>query len=225
MKTLPKFKIRASAASQIMTNGRSKDSMGQTCITYLENWVKEQIYQKRKELTTPAIMKGTLQEDSAIELLSQKHGFMVKNEQHFEDEYFTGTPDIITDIVRDTKCSQDCFTFPLFETELKKDYYWQMQVYLHLTNKSKASVDYVLVNAPEYQIEREARMRALKYGIEEVDEDFYNEVKDSMSYDDTPLDFRIKSFEVDYDINAIEALINRVNECRNYINQNLIINK
>lgn len=218
MKKLPLFKIRSSAIGQIMTNGRSKDSMGKTCTTYLENWVKEQLYGKRKELYTDAIMKGTLQEDKAIEVLSQKHGFMVKNEQFFENDFMTGTPDIITDIIRDVKCSQDCFTFPLFESEIDMGYWWQLQGYMHLTGKTKASLDYVLVDAPDFIIDKAARSEAYKLGLEEVDIELYEEIKKRHSYEKTPLELRIKSFAVDYDPEAIEQIKKRVIECQTYIN-------
>ena len=222
MKTLPTFRIRCSAIGQIMTNGRAKDTMGQTCITYLENWVKEQVYSKRKELYGNAIMKGTLQEDSAIELLSEVHGFMVKNERFFENEYMTGTPDILTDIVRDVKCSQDCFSFPLFESEVDKGYWYQLQGYMSLTGLKKASLDYCLVDSPDFIIDSDARKEAFKLGLDEVDEELYNKIKARHSYENTPIELRIKSFAFDYDADAIKAIEARVIECRNYIETVLI---
>src|SRR5690606_8548337 len=123
--------------------------------------------------------------------------FALKNEKYFEDDYFTGSPDLILeDEVIDIKCSYDCFTFPLFDTELPtKDYFYQVQVYMHLTGKKKARVVYLLLNTPET--------------IESW--------KAKHDYDSIDKKFRIKSFEVDYDPEVIKELIFKVTEVRKYL--------
>ena len=78
-------------------------------------------------------MKGLIVEDNSIDLIAEVlgYGMLFKNEQYFEDDHLTGTPDIIIpkkDTVIDAKSSWDIFTFPLFDTSVPNmDYWWQGQ--------------------------------------------------------------------------------------------------
>jgi hypothetical protein len=198
------FKIRASATKNIMTNPRSKsETLSETCKTYLEEWTKESIYGVRKNIKSKYLTKGISVEDEAIEYYSEiaKLGFVLKNQDRFEDEFFTGTPDLITgDTVYDFKSSWDCFTFPLFDTEPDKGYWMQLQVYMELTGLKKAKLVYTLQNTP--------------------DELEYDE---PMDYSNVPSHLRIKEFSFDYDPDFILSVKERVLECREYVNQNLQI--
>jgi hypothetical protein len=200
MKTTKNFKIRSSAAGQIMTNPRSKtELLSETTKSYVFDWLKEEIYGYRKEISSKYITKGIELEDEAIdkaiELLDLP--FTLKNEQHFEDDYFTGTPDlIIGDTVYDIKNSWDCFTFPLFDTEIpNKGYYYQLQVYMHLLGLKKAQLIYVLLNTPEH----------IESWVQPKD------------YDNLDKQYRIKTFDVVYDESVIDDLIQRVDNIREFI--------
>ena len=113
------FKARASSSGKLMTAPRLKtEILSETTKTYVKEWLTEQIYGFRKNINNKYLSKGLWLEDEAIdktiELLDLS--FAIKNEKSFEDDFFTGTPDLIVDgVVYDTKCSWDCFTFPLFE--------------------------------------------------------------------------------------------------------------
>lgn len=194
------FKCRASAAGKLATNPRSKtENLSETTKTFAKEWLIEKIYGYRKEIKSKYLDKGNQLEDigidKAIEWLDLK--FVLKNEKHFEDEFFTGTPDLILeDEVIDIKISYDCFTFPLLENEIPmKDYFYQVQVYMHLTGKRKARVVYLLLNTPE-------------------DIASWEEPKD---YENQPKENRIKSFEFEYQPEVIELLKNRVIETRNFL--------
>ena len=200
MKTIQDFKIRASASGQIMTNPRSKNELlSETTKTYVFDWLKESIYGYRKELNNKYVTKGLELEDEAIdkaiELLDLP--FTLKNEQFYEDEYFTGTPDlIIKDTVYDIKCSWDCYTFPLFDTEIPtKNYYYQLQVYMHLLGLKKAKLVYVLLNTPENLSS-------------------WEQPKD---YSELDKKYRIKTFDVEYSEEVIEDLKQRVTNIREFI--------
>lgn len=198
---IKEFKIRCSAISLIMTNGRSKtDILGQTCISYLEQWAKEQIYNERKEIKSKYLSKGIEVESTAIDYYAEVNdlGFLLPNTERFSDGFIEGIPDLIlNDTVYDFKSSWDCFTFPLFETEPDKGYWMQLQGYMHLTGKKKAKLVYTLQNTPNYLV--------------------YGEVKD---YSEIESKFRIKEFEFEYDPKFIESVNHRVLECRNYIEEN-----
>ncbi len=194
------FKCRASAAGKLATNPKSKtQTLSETTKTYAKEWLIEKIYGYRKEIKSKYLDKGNKLEDvgidKAIDWLDLK--FALKNEKHFEDDFFTGTPDLILeDEVIDIKISYDCFTFPLLESEIPtKDYEHQVNVYMHLTGKKKARVVYLLLNTPE-------------------DIAPWEEPKD---YENQPKENRIKSFEFEYQPEVIELLKNRVIETRNFL--------
>lgn len=195
---MKEFKIRASAVGQIMTNPRSKSEvLSQTCISYLEVWMKEQIYGVQKEIKSKFLTKGIDVESAAIDYYSEVKGlgFVMPNTDFFSCTFCMGTPDLIHDgIVYDFKSSWDCFTFPLFETEPDKSYYGQLQVYMHITGLKKAKLVYTLQNTPD-------------------DLEWY-EPKD---YSNISAKYRIKEFEFDYDKGYIDSVYDRVLLCREYI--------
>lgn len=194
---MKQFKIRCSAIGQIMANSRTKGQLSKTAQSYAQEWLKEQIYGRPKFMTNKYVEKGLQMEDEAIQFVSDStdYGFLIKNEESFENDFLTGTPDIITkDEIIDIKCSWDCFTFPLFYEALpNKDYYWQLQGYMELTNRDKASIVYCLMNTPE------------QFG-----EDIYDHIDSK---------YRIKRFEVERNDEDIEKIKERVEEINNYINQ------
>lgn len=185
-----------------MTNPRSKsETLSETTKTYCKEWLTEKIFNSRKDISTPQIQKGILCEDEAIDKTISwlDLPFVIKNEKFFENDYLCGTPDLIytkLDLVIDMKCSWDEFTFPLFEDEIPtKDYYYQLQGYMHLTGMKKAKLVYVLLNTPE----------GLSYKIQ-------------TNYDDIDPKYRIKPFDIAYDEAVISQIEKRVIECREYIN-------
>lgn len=194
------FKCRASGAVALMTDPKKKtDTLSKTTITFLNDWMKEQIYGYRKNISTKQIEKGIEYEDAAIEAVIDwcDLPFVIKNEERFSDEFFTGEPDLLTeDTVIDIKNSWDFSTFPLFENEIPTEGYgYQVQVYMHLTKRKKASVIYVLLTTPET----------------------YNTTE--MTYDHVETKYRYKRFDFVYDPKIIEDLKQRVINCRTYIKQ------
>lgn len=201
---LKDFKIRASQAGKLMTNPRSKgEVLSKTTKSYLQEWVKEQIYGVRKNISSKYLDKGNQVEDDAITYAAAEQGwlFAEKNDQYFEDDYFCGTPDVILDEkIIDIKSSWDCFSFPLFyEVIPNKDYYWQLQTYMHLTGKRYAQLAYVLMNTPE----------------ELTFEPAHN-------YNDIESQYRIKTFDIQYDAEEIKQLQEKVQLSREYINELLL---
>ena len=182
-----------------MTNPQKKtDLISKTTVTYVYNWLKESIYGVRKEINNKYLNKGITLEDEAIDsaITWLDLHFVLKNEKYFEDDFFCGTPDLILeDEVLDIKNSWDCFTFPLFENEIPtKDYFYQLQVYMHLTGKRKARLVYVLLNTPE---------------------DLTWEKQNDYSSLDKK--YRIKTFSIEYDESVIEDLKQRVINIREFI--------
>jgi len=215
------FKIRCSAIGSIMTEPKNKkDFLSKTAHTYCQTWCKEQLYNRKKEFSNKYTQKGNIVEDNSIDFVAEylNLGMLIKNEQHFENDFLTGTPDVVLkDLLIDVKNSWDVFTFPLFDTECPNtDYYWQAQGYMALTGKNSYKLIYTLIDTPENLIESEMRKYCFQNGIEQDDAD-YKEWFDKMTYKDIPNDLKIKIFDIKRNDEDIQRIENRVAECRLYI--------
>ena len=208
-----------------MTNSRKKGELSKTTQSYLDLWIKEKIYDRRKQIQSKYLDKGNMCEDESIKFISQYLGMkgLVKNEMLFTDEYMTGTPDLIikgedlkyadSDLVIDVKNSWDFSTFPLFYDNVpNKDYYYQAQGYMNLTGAKHYKLIYTLMNTPESLVEKEYKFS------DAID---YDEFAKHYNYDNVDNKYRIKVFDIKRDDEVIEQINQRVIECRDYID-NLI---
>ena len=207
------FKIRCSAIGQIMTNARKKGELSKTTQSYLDLWIKEKIYNRRKQIQSKYFDKGNMCENESIKFISQYLGMpgLIKNEMFFTDDYMTGTPDLIVndDLIIDCKNSWDFSTFPLFYDNVpNKDYYYQAQGYLNLCGAKHYKLIYTLMNTPESLVEKEYKFS------DAVD---YDEFAKHYNYDNVDNKYRIKVFDIKRDDEVIEQINQRVIECRGYI--------
>ena len=215
------LKIRCSAIGKIMTNSRSKSEvLSKTCKSYLQELAIEEMYGIKKEFSSRYTDKGIAVERNSIDLIQlvSDFGFMYKNEEHFENDFLTGTPDVNTDnILLDVKSSYDATTFPWFEEEIpNKDYYYQLQGYMALCNKRKSVLAYCLVNTPFQIVEDEVRRAHWKEHLIDESEELRADVEARHNFDHIPPEKRIKTFEVRYDKEVIKAIYERIKECRKY---------
>ena len=217
------LKIRCSAIGKIMTNARSKSEvLSKTCKSYLQELAIEEMYGIKKEFSSRYTDKGIEVERESIDLVQDNcdFGFMYKNEEHFENDFLTGTPDVNTDnILLDVKSSYDATTFPWFEEEIpNKDYYYQLQGYMALCNKRKSVLAYCLVNTPYQIVEDEVRRAHWKEHLIDESEELRADVEARHNFDHIPPEKRIKTFEVRYDKDVVKAIYERIKECREYYN-------
>ena len=215
------LKIRCSAIGKIMTNSRSKSEvLSKTCKSYLQELAIEEMYGIKKEFSSRYTDKGIAVERNSIDLIQlvSDFGFMYKNEEHFENDFLTGTPDVNTDnILLDVKSSYDATTFPWFEEEIpNKDYYYQLQGYMALCNKRKSVLAYCLVNTPYQIVEDEVRRAHWKEHLIDESEELRADVEARHNFDHIPPEKRIKTFEVRYDKDVVKAIYERIKECRKY---------
>lgn len=207
--------------SELIAKRDAKPELLQGAKTYCQRWLKEQLYGRAIEFSSKCTEKGIECENKGIDLLADVmgYGMICKNEQYYSNDYIMGTPDLVlANSVEDIKCPWDFSTFPLFETTLpNSDYYWQMQCYMALTGKSKAAINYCLVDAPEHMIDREARSVSYRAGLDEVDAELYDEVRAKMTYGDVPNKLKFKRFDIDRNDNDISDIISQVELCRAYI--------
>lgn len=188
--------------------------------TFLQQWALEQIYGRQQEFSNKYTEKGIQCEAEAIELFNELRGVKAKkNTERRENNWITGEPDLVgSGEIADIKNSWSVFTFPLFDTKIpESDYYYQLQGYMALFDKPKASVNYCLIDAPESLIDAAALMQSRKIGSSEVDADLYEEVRAKMTYGDIPKELKLKRFEFERNDNVIAAIHNQVELCREYL--------
>lgn len=212
------FKIRASACHFIM----GEKGIGKTGESFLQNWYKESLYGRKKEFSNKYTQKGIECENNSIETVIKMLNLditTVKNEIFAENNYITGTCDIIQDdYIIDVKNSFDPFTFPLFEKEVpNKDYYWQAQCYMDLYNKEQYKLIYTLNNTPIDIIESEARKYCFQNGIDTDDYDVLKKFISSMSYDDIDISLKYKCFDIKRNESDINKIKERVKISRDYL--------
>jgi hypothetical protein len=174
------------------------------------------------------IDKGNTREEESIELLSEYMGHVFfKNTKKFMDNYLFGAPDIIeTELIIEVETLYDIFTFA--KAELTKQYYCQLQCYMHLTGKKKAKLAYCLTSSSDEQIEREKYYRSYKNPYSETSEpelyEQWNEeqsqkIEKLMRYDDMYIKERVKIYDVEYDPGYIAQLQERIQLARLWLKE------
>lgn len=193
------YRHRASAAGLLLTNGKDELKLGTTMTTYLKKWYAEQKSGVREEIRSKYFDKGNMCEADAIDITAERLGLGIlqKNQVHFNDEHFQGTPDAYTgELVIDTKCSWDYATFlDAITSPINKDYEAQLQVYMHLLRLKKAKLVYVILDTP---------------GEANYGEDIF--------YSHLPINERFFAFDLEYDKEMIEVMQEKVNNCRTFLN-------
>lgn len=187
--------------------------------TYCKKWLKEKLFKRRKEINSKYLDKGNICEDWSIDFVNAyllEQNF--KNEEYFENEFLTGTPDIINDGIDDIKNSYDFDTFPLCEFEPPNmDYVYQLNGYMHLLGKKKGRIIYTLNNSPYHMIEKEAKSLAYRKGGGWGD--YMSDLVAHHTYDEIDDEFKIKIFNIEYDEQLMIEVEKRVELCQLYINE------
>lgn len=222
------MKIRCSQIGKIMSNPRTKgEILSKTTKTYIKELFIETEYNKTREFWSKYTDKGNSVEEDSIELCQEhfNNDFLHKNIESFENDYLTGTPDIITkNNVIEIKSSWSAFTFPFFETELpNKDYFYQVQGYLELTGKDKGYLVYCLVNTPENLIQDEIYINSLKNNEIQLSVEIEESVRNNHTFDNIPKHKRIKIFEIERNEAVIKSIYERIDLCREYYNELLTL--
>lgn len=218
-----KFKIRCSAINSIMAKPTKNNIVSVGAKTYCKKWLTEQIYNRKEQISSKYMLKGTTVEDESISFIEKQLNLkkIRKNYKSFENDFLTGTPDVITkNEIIEVKSSWNCFTFPLLEDDIPtKGYNYQAQGYMHLTGLKKAKLIYTLIDTPEDMIQSEFTKKTGLWFVNLNNElnSLYPEFEKDYKYGDIEEKYKIKIYEIDYDENVIETIKERVEACKEYI--------
>lgn len=199
--------------------------LSETCARYLSELYVNLRYGRKKDITNKYIEKGLAVEEDSLTVYSRVHKLpFFKNQDQFEDDYITGTPDQIgAEDVLDIKSSWDIFTFfNTLKEDLNEKYYWQLQGYMSLTGRRSGRLAYCLVNTPDSLVNDEKRRAAWRMGLIDADASplykaVCEEIEKLSVYDDIPLKERVNEIKIPYDALAIERLHLRIDQCRKYM--------
>jgi hypothetical protein len=227
--------IRCSSLGSLFTEPVAKadkeaGNLSKTAKTHLKSVYVREKYGRERDIVTSAMRKGIEQEQESINLLSRvlKKVFQ-KNEERLKNGFVTGLPDIYegesiqnASAIYDVKTSLDFFTFISNVGEpLDKDYYYQLQGYMMLSNAPISYIAYCLVDCPDWMIEGE-KYKLLKSlnVISEESPEFLEKaakVELSMTFDDVAKEDRVLIFTVHRDEEVIEKIAQKVAKAREYL--------
>lgn len=212
-------------------------------------------FKRYYSFTSKYTEKGIQMEDQAIEVLSiYRKEFLKKNINRLTNDYFDGEPDIITKHQTiDTKCSWDLSTFPHPAVDtLDLGYELQGRGYMDLTGLEKHTVAYVLVNTPLNLLTKakedlyyrmncpgdgDKNFEAYYFQLQNIERNMIFDkgqfLRDNPGYDfenknwiyDIPISERVVEFTIEKSNDKLLILKNRIDECRAWMNANLIDKK
>jgi len=222
--------FRSSSIGYLLTEPQTKADkeaglLSKTAQKHLLDVYIAEKYGRKKDIQTKQMRKGVEVEQESINLLSlylKKRFF--KNEQRFTNDYISGHPDIIDEGIIDIKSSYDLWTFMgNLPDKLDNLYYWQMQSYMWLTNKSKATIAYCLVNTPNSIIEQEKYylLKSMDVISEESPEFIYEAMKLelNMTFDDIDIEERILMYNIDRNEDDILRIQHKVEKAREFLSE------
>jgi len=191
--------------------------------SYVEQWVKERLYERESFKGNKYTDKGLIVEDESIDFIAKQLGYpmLLKNTKHYEGEFITGTPDIVLPSrCIDAKNSWDFSTFPIFETEIpEKSYWWQGQGYMHLTETKVYVLAYTLMDTPQHLVESEYRSHCFRTGTDVNDKEQFEEFQADYQYSELADYKRFKAFSFEYSSQAIQEVESRVKLAQNYVDE------
>ena len=229
------IRFRASSWGNLLTEPVTKAAkevgeLSATCQKELIKIYNQEVYGRRKDITTRQMDKGKQVEPESIMLASMvEDKYFEKNVEPLENEWFTGHPDIyIGDDVRhatechDIKSSWDLDTFmPKLIEEPDKGYVAQLNVYYDLTGAKSGSLFYCLVSAPPNILEQEKRSLLFKMNVATEYAPEYleaaKELEKNMIFEDIDYRERVIKINVPRDDELIEKMKAKVPKMRTWL--------
>ncbi len=225
------IKFRASSWGNLLAESKVKgEPIGKTCASELIKIYNQEVYGRKRDITTKHMDKGKQVEQDSIDLFSRLEGkIYYKNEEEVENQWFRGHPDIFLgeDIlmakeVSDIKSSWDLDSFcPKIIEEPDKTYIAQLNCYYSLTGAQGGHLVYCLVSAPPNIVESEKRSLLFKMNvISEYSPEYVKaaeELEKLMVFEDIPENERCIKIPIQRDDALIEKMKQKVPIMRDWL--------
>lgn len=224
------YKLRASFLPALMTNPTAAamkrgDVLSETSKAQLrELWVKVVYEREKYDKTNKYTEKGIACEPDSMDLIQKVTGLTYfKNKTQFENEYITGTPDIVegkdaTKMIIDVKTSWSMNTYmDATEDKAHKDYYYQLLGYMWLTGATASKLMYCLVNTPEEIMNDEMYKLSFKIKGLGTDQAVDDKIKKNFIFDDVDPNSRLKIYPLALNEDDIALLKDKIIAAREYL--------
>ncbi len=224
------IKFRASSWGNLLTEpqekaARERGELSKTCQAELFKIYNMEVFGRKKDITTRQMEKGIIAEPDSITLLCRLDKKLYeKNEKRYENEWFCGHPDIVTeDECLDIKTSWELDSFtPKLMQSLDKAYEAQLNCYFSLTQTNSGAIVYCLVSAPPIILEQEKRK--LLWNMPEAATDLNPEYLEAaaeleklMMFEDIPYEMRVIKHQVYRNDELIEKMQQKVPRLREFL--------
>lgn len=231
------IKFRASSWGNLLSEPVSKadkeaGKLGLTCQKELLKIYSQEVYGRKKDITTKQMDKGTQVEDDSIELFSKVTGdFYFKNDERLENEWFCGHPDIYkgdnilnADELFDIKSSWELDSFlPKLLEAPDRSYAAQLNCYYSLTGAKSGGIVYCLVSAPINIVESEKKSLLWKMNVATDAAPEYikacDELERLITFDDIDYRERCIVIPVNRDEELIQKMKDKVPVFRNWLSE------
>lgn len=224
-----KLKEASALEAELFTN-KDKITLSDGAKTHLMDVYIFLTTGRKGDIENRYVRKGNMVEDESITLYSRvKKMFFKKNDQHLNNLWIKGTPDIFegesihtATRLPDIKSSWNLRTFyQTFKRKLNPIYFWQIIAYMWLTGARDGSVAYCLVDTPESLIQSEIDRIWYKMGKPLSESPLFlkacEEIRSEMTYSDIPVKQRLLEYEVEWKDEYIDKIKKYVQAGREYL--------
>lgn len=232
---------KAEKLKELIAKRDAPDELPAGAITWLDAEFRRVFWGRERMLFNKYLEKGNIMEEDALQLVSDiDKVFYAKNKEKFQNNYTIGTPDHVSDLIIDTKCSWDFDTYDA--AKLTSIYEWQIKSYCWMAGLDKGVLAYCLVNSTENQVINAIKSLWYQMGCPDQEGEKWLEAAmlcernmifdkkafkrehpnyDFENFDDItiPAIFRVKKFEVALEEGDKKAMISRVLLARKYLLQ------
>lgn len=211
-------KFRASSWGGLLAESKDKkEPVGKTAAAELIKIYNYEKYGRKKDVTTAAMDKGKLAEGESIVIFGKVEGKdFQKNDERFENDWFTGHPDIIHELeVYDIKSSWELDSFiPKMLETIDRGYEAQLNCYYDLTGAQGGAIVYCLADCPPEVLLGE--QRKLLYSMNVISEESPEYIRAAvnlenlLTFPDIDLRERVIKLEVPRNEELIEKMKSKV---------------
>lgn len=143
-----------------------KPKLAQTAESELKKIHNGLVMNRRKNIQTIMMEKGTIAEEKSITLDSNVAGALrFKNKERKQNDWFNGEADNVQGMIRDYKSSWDFETFPIHKESAEKDYQYQGNCYMDLWELDECEIIHCLVDTPPSIVQKDLHGKHYKYDL------------------------------------------------------------
>lgn len=223
--------VKKANYEDVIKNGGQNFQLGATAKTYIKDIWLNVMFGFKEPMMSKEVMKGMMTEGKCIDLVSEvdpieAFRMQTTGDDRMNDGMFNGLTDIKysieVDFLEDIKSAWSLRQFMSIQTldDIDPNYYAQGQVYMKLYKKSRFKIRYCIVDTPDELIEAERKRFYYRLGAD-ADQEDYIKIAEQIEKNHKvehliDAQYRVKTFEFEYDEDYMNELEKRVKVARKY---------